>query len=81
MEFRELTERDLPSLIELYNQLDPEDDETSMEESLCTCREIEKIPISDILAQLTMTRWLQLVMLYIYLILQEVIAASVLLKM
>ena len=44
MEFRELTERDLPSLIELYKQLDPEDDESSMKESLCTWHEIEKNP-------------------------------------
>lgn len=45
MEFRKLTESDLPSLLELYDQLDPDDDHTSdMEKSKRVWREIEKDP-------------------------------------
>ncbi len=44
MEFRKLRESDLPSLLELYKQLDPEDDAPSLEESRRVWRDIENHP-------------------------------------
>ena len=41
MEFRRLTSDDLPSLLELYNQLDEDNDKCSFEESEKVWREIE----------------------------------------
>ncbi|MBO4809352.1 MAG: GNAT family N-acetyltransferase [Lachnospiraceae bacterium] len=44
MEFRRLTSDDLPSLLELYNQLDEDNDKSSFEESEKVWREIESNP-------------------------------------
>ena len=42
MEFRRLTERDLKSLLELYKQLQPDDDPGSVEDSKKVWQEIEE---------------------------------------
>lgn len=44
MEFRRLTEQDLPSLLELYKQLQPDDDFSSIENSKSVWKEIENNP-------------------------------------
>ena len=44
MEFRRLTSDDLPSLLELYNQLDEDNDKGSFEESEKVWKEIESNP-------------------------------------
>ena len=44
MEFRRLTEQDLESLLELYKQLQPEDEESSLEKSINVWQEIENNP-------------------------------------
>ncbi len=44
MEFRRLTEQDLPSLLELYKQLQPDDEATSTEKSKAVWQEIENNP-------------------------------------
>ncbi len=44
MEFRRLTEQDLQSLLELYKQLQPDDDPSSEEKSKTVWQEIENNP-------------------------------------
>jgi GNAT superfamily N-acetyltransferase len=44
MEFRRLEEKDLQSLLELYKQLQPDDDLTSVEDSRIVWQEIENNP-------------------------------------
>ena len=44
MEFRQLTASDLPSLLELYRQLDADDDESTVEHSMKVWKEIEDDP-------------------------------------
>ncbi len=44
MEFRRLTKQDLQSLLELYKQLQPDDDPSSVEESKSVWQEIENDP-------------------------------------
>lgn len=44
MEFRRLTASDLPSLLELYRQLDADDAESTMEHSIEVWKEIERNP-------------------------------------
>ena len=44
MEFRRLTASDLPSLLELYRQLDADDAESTMEHSMEAWKEIERNP-------------------------------------
>ncbi len=44
MEFRRLTENDLPSLLELYKQLQPDDEDASLEHSNNVWQEIESNP-------------------------------------
>lgn len=44
MEFRELTRQDLQSLLELYKQLQPDDDFSSIEDSKTVWQEIENNP-------------------------------------
>ena len=44
MEFRRLREQDLQSLLELYKQLQPDDDSLSVEKSKTVWQEIEKDP-------------------------------------
>ncbi len=44
MEFRRLTENDLQSLLELYKQLQPDDDFTPLEDSKAVWKEIENNP-------------------------------------
>ena len=44
MEFRQLTASDLPSLLELYRQLDADDDESTAEHSMEVWKEIEDDP-------------------------------------
>lgn len=44
MEFRKLTEQDLPSLLELYKQLQPDDEASSEKKSKTVWQEIENNP-------------------------------------
>ena len=44
MEFRRLTEQDLQSLLELYRQLQPDDEDPSLEKSKIVWQEIENNP-------------------------------------
>ena len=44
MEFRRLTENDLPSLLALYEQLQPDDEALSLEDSKIVWQEIENNP-------------------------------------
>ena len=44
MEFRKLTASDLPSLLELYKQLDPDDTESTVEHSMEVWEKIEENP-------------------------------------
>ena len=44
MEFRKLTESDLPSLLELYRQLQPDDETSVIEDSIKVWREIKNNP-------------------------------------
>jgi hypothetical protein len=43
MEFRRLTEQDLPSLLELYKQLQPDDDFSSIENSKSVWKEMMEV--------------------------------------
>ena len=81
MEFRKLTEQDLPSLLELYKQLQP-DDEASSEKRVKLYGKKSRIIRTYIILELLITvKWYLPVLLYTYRILQETVEDSVSLRM